>query len=533
MCVNFKKRELSYLSTKAGEVLPGDLSTNEARQCTVHGIRHHIGFARSSEVTQLAGLSGQELFARARNARLIMSNEMPAEMTAETFPYCVHYPDVASEDMYRALVQRYPGMRYQVGRACAVAGYVDLYRELDLLPDVSIAEEARENRANAGAQAIFANIMAAPMRYRVMDDYTRAVTDAPEALARLNGETSVVGSPGDRADLWGYYLESHCEFDITEDGSIGRDNPKLKESGDCTPILTAREVELLHSPLPFDLPTIRKTTLTLYAAYNGDIDRWDRLRGRRTWPLKMEHVCLARGCQFNTPMAVWLAKSPHILDSLGIRHRDRGMIKRAINARFLMDDSIHHLLDPSVVPDEELPYWIWYPDLPHPTVVEELAKVRPVMRPQCVRACIAGNWQSLYDALMGLDSQAAWVEEGVMNEAKASPNPYYVQDLQHRVQGRGYPVPRIDDDAEDWKQFLPQKDGNHRRAEEDTQNLQYHLFDSWFQLDPYEGYDDPMWSGFWERLMLSTRGINRFLTASDAEKEENRRSLEAYLREHP
>jgi hypothetical protein len=124
------------------------------------------------------------------------------------------------------------------------------------------------------------------------------------------------------------------------------------------------------------------------------------------------------------------------------------------------------------------------------------------------------------------------LEEGVMNEAKASPNSYFLQDLQRRVQERGYPVLHIDC-TEDWKEFLPQKDGNHRRAEEDTQNLQYHLFDSWFQVDPYEGYDDPMWSGFWERLMLSTRGINRFLTATAAEKEENLRSWEAYLQKYP
>ncbi len=68
-------------------------------------------------------------------------SQIPAEVTAQTSPYCVHYPDVASENTCRALVQCYPGMCYQVGRACAVAGYVDLHRELDLLPDASIAEE--------------------------------------------------------------------------------------------------------------------------------------------------------------------------------------------------------------------------------------------------------------------------------------------------------------------------------------------------------------------------------------------------------
>lgn len=41
-------------------------------------------------------------------------------------------------------------MRYQVGRACAAAGYVDLYQELSLLPDVFMAEEAHESGTEGG-----------------------------------------------------------------------------------------------------------------------------------------------------------------------------------------------------------------------------------------------------------------------------------------------------------------------------------------------------------------------------------------------
>ena len=72
-------------------------------------------------------------------------------------------------------------MRYQVGRACAVAGYVHLYRELDLLPDASIAEEARESkRGGGGSCQIFEDFMATPTRYNVMDDYNSTLQ-----LARL------------------------------------------------------------------------------------------------------------------------------------------------------------------------------------------------------------------------------------------------------------------------------------------------------------------------------------------------------------
>lgn len=48
-------------------------------------------------------------------------------------------------------------MQYQVERACAAGGYTSLYLELDLLPDVAIAEEARDNRTSG--QAIYESII--------------------------------------------------------------------------------------------------------------------------------------------------------------------------------------------------------------------------------------------------------------------------------------------------------------------------------------------------------------------------------------
>jgi hypothetical protein len=82
-------------------------------------------------------------------------------------------------------------MRYNVGRACAAAGYLDLYRELQLLPDISIAEEARDNQKSHG-DAIFAEMMAQPTRYAVMDDFTPSVNiNNPRAEACLNSDTAV------------------------------------------------------------------------------------------------------------------------------------------------------------------------------------------------------------------------------------------------------------------------------------------------------------------------------------------------------
>lgn len=73
-----------------------------------------------------------------------MSDKIPEVSNPDEFPYCIWYPETAKEETYRALASRYPQMRYLVGPACAVAGYVDLYKELDLLPEAHIAEEARE-----------------------------------------------------------------------------------------------------------------------------------------------------------------------------------------------------------------------------------------------------------------------------------------------------------------------------------------------------------------------------------------------------
>jgi hypothetical protein len=81
-------------------------------------------------------------------------------------------------------------MAYQVGRACAVAGYVDLYEKLDILPEVHIAEEARE----AGNLAIYQDIMSKSVRYAVMNDYTRTISTNSRPGACLNGDTAVYSS---------------------------------------------------------------------------------------------------------------------------------------------------------------------------------------------------------------------------------------------------------------------------------------------------------------------------------------------------
>ncbi|KAJ4294933.1 hypothetical protein N0V88_005172 [Collariella sp. IMI 366227] len=370
-----------------GEKAPSNLGNEVARWCLVRGIRDHIDLARSLEVVELATFPGQEVISRARNARLIMSDEIPSQdaMSNEAlYPYCIWHPNVAKEETYRRLFHLFPRMRYQVGRACAVAGYAQLYRELGLLPDVSIAEEARESRgkSNTGTQDIFNTIMAALMRYRVMDDYSRVIhLEKPQPLAFLRAETSVVATLAARRKYSNPFPHQDG-FNITEDWGIGERTAQLK-----SPVLTAEEASLLYTPLPLDLPTMNKTLLILHAAATGSVDRYALLR--RPWLLPLEHLCLVRGCYHSTAMATWLRTSPTLISSLNLTPKQHKMLLRAIHARCVMDGVISHLTSTTApIPDDELPYWIWHPNSP-PTS-SPLASSRPAMRHQCARAAIAG-----------------------------------------------------------------------------------------------------------------------------------------------
>ncbi|KAF2218601.1 hypothetical protein BDZ85DRAFT_170858, partial [Elsinoe ampelina] len=115
------------------QAVPDQVEEEVVKFCIIKGIRHQDGFA-----VELYNVAPH--FARAINARAIMRNRLPESMQPDQVPYCTFHPGIATEDTYRQLAFRYPEMKYQVGRACAVAGYLDLYNELGLLPEVHIAE---------------------------------------------------------------------------------------------------------------------------------------------------------------------------------------------------------------------------------------------------------------------------------------------------------------------------------------------------------------------------------------------------------
>ena len=509
-----------------GERLPLNLGNDVVRLCVVRGIRNHIAFARSPEVTELALLPGQEVLTRARNASLIMNDEVPPEdaMRNDTYPYCIWYPIVAKEETYRMLAQRYPAMRYQVGRACAVAGYAQLYREFNLLPDVSIAEEARENRGNPGAQEIFASIMAAPMRYHVMDDYKRTIhLDNPKAPAFLNANTAVsttlstrqIHHKGFTRQTW---AESETEygpadgFNITEDWGIDIETVPDLDSKLEAPELTPKELALFNSPLPFDLPTMNKTLLILCAAANGDVDRYSRLR--RQWRLPLEHLCLIRGCYHSTAMATWLAKSPDVIESLRLEDEGIKRLWRAIHARRFMDGIIYHLLDPSTVPDNELPYWIWYPRHPNKDDILEVAKARPAMRPQCLRACIAAGYPDTFDKVMDLDPSMA-PDFFTMRDAEGSVLTRYRESILRRKESLGLEHLSTGSSSLEWSEWKSKSP--YWDADMQLRDRKVKLRDTHWELHDgeYAGGEDEFPYGFYEGYDLSLDRINLCLSMSE------------------
>ncbi|KFY34087.1 hypothetical protein V494_07071 [Pseudogymnoascus sp. VKM F-4513 (FW-928)] len=418
-----------------GEKLPQALASPTTRLCITHGIRYHHGFA-----TELYS-QGKEYpeFTRALNARSIMSGIIPEMNEPHEFPYCIWHPDIANEATYRELAQKYPQMRYHVGRACAAGGYTELFSELDLLPEISIAEEARDNQDSG--RAIFDAIMASPVKYAVMDDYERAVElNNPRAGACLNGDTAVRSS----LDEKGWHVSyAHSDdmirmgsyqpwrrmfyFDIAEDGHVDNDQSEDENAPD------PEVVQYLYTPLPADLPHVNKDILIIHAAYEGNVDRYSRLRRPRM--LNGEFQCVLRGIFHNTMFAKWWSLQPEAKARLQTR------LRRAINARFIMNNDLSRITKDTL--DDDLPYNIYYPSWPTSTTLEELLRLKPCMAPQIARVCIVTDRQSLYDDIK------VYPDRFLLYEARYSSNPHYLADILRRAQELNVNL----DDESDWPEW--------------------------------------------------------------------------------
>lgn len=447
------EEEEACLAAIQGRALPHHEQLREPLllKAVIHGIRYHEGFARSPAV--LAACADNAALARARHARLIMSNEVPTDMVGDrpdggVKPYCIWHPQVATEATYRELARRYPDMRYQVGRACAVAGYARLYRELDLLPDVSIAEEAR-NCGGAESEEIFEDIVGRQTRFAVMNDYTREVNFVePRAGACLNGDTAVRSSLDIRLDVRNYFRRAG-HFDICEDGGIDDDtHARASQHGHNRP-LAEEHVPLLYSPLPADLPAVaNKDVLIQMAAYEGNVDRYSRLR--RPFFIQDEVACIIRGIYHNTTFAKWwsleLKKSSSSSSPGGGRHHDHshiaelGSINAAVTARFIMNNDLSRA---TVLPSYT-PYLIWYPLWPRPETLTALTQLRPDMALQIAHACIVADYRTLYNSLFDRGAvKPNWI---LWREAQnhGGHGPYYVTDLERRAREMGFDVASVE-----------------------------------------------------------------------------------------
>ncbi|KAI0538567.1 hypothetical protein GGR58DRAFT_292531 [Xylaria digitata] len=415
-----------------GERVPENLDNDSVRASLIRGIRLHYDFAISDEVTKVA--STVSSLARARNARMIMSNVVPQDMTEDQQPYCIWYPDFATEDTYRTLAQRYPRMRYGVGRACAAAGYDALYLELELLPDVSIAEEARES-GTEGGRRIYESIMSRPCRYAVMDDFTlRIETDNPRFPAFLNGDTEV---------RW--RLEPRCfaprrtpyrQIPCIEEDLHANDEQVYSSRANH---LNEDEARLLYEPLPQDLPTVRKTLLIRMAAFEGNIDRYSRLSVPVQQMDKKELLCVIRGIYHHTMYARWWANeithnTPRAQaaansDNNYIPHLNQ--IKMAISARRIMMNDPREFYDAGWPSDAPQPYFIWWPLRPDGMMLTMLAEKVPSMKEQAAIAAIFWDYEVEYKAINPTPNGHLWYA------AEKSRNPFYCQDLRKRAAEQG------------------------------------------------------------------------------------------------
>ncbi|KAK1489397.1 hypothetical protein CCUS01_03444 [Colletotrichum cuscutae] len=438
-----------HLDALRGTRLPSNFDREWTSACVIHGIRHNDTFAMSEPVRKLCLVSDDRSFARARNARLIMSNIIPDMTSDDEKPYCIWYPDIASEDTYRKLSTHYPDLRYLVGRACAVAGYDDLYSELGLLPEVSIAEEARDNISKQGSKVIFDNIMRQPVCYAILSDYTRSSNSKnPLSPAFMNGDTAVRSSLDVRLGLkvfkdWGKHY-----FNITEDFNIDEFSSETTNVEELAP----EHIALFYTPILSHLPTTNKDALILMAAYEGNIERYVRLR--RPKMLHDEQAAVIRGIYHNTTFAKWWS-----LQKIG--YGDYA-IKTAILARFIMVNDLSHIA-PYTSTEAAMPHLIWWPLLPAEVTLRELVRRRPDMHLQVAMACIAGDYRDLWDELAPkpcseLLNQATQKEERSPRFPQSprypdSPNRnYYVEYLEKRagdLDMEPIDLPRICSECED------------------------------------------------------------------------------------
>lgn len=497
-------------SALRGHRLPSNelLLEPHARHCVISGIRRHLRFAKLKSTIKMCNDNAANFpeFTRARNARLIMSGTVPKMASQEFYPYCIWYPNVASEGTYAELARRYPAMRYQVGRACAVAGYTSLYESLQLLPDVSIAEEARDNAATG--RSIFDLIMASPVKYAVMDDYERCIHVNSPRPAGLNNDTAVRSSLDVTTAADGAMLRpsGYEHWNVTEDGGLQDWNEVIRVE---EPPLNPEHAHLLYSPLPQDLPAVNKDVLILMAAWEGNIDRYARLQ--RPHMIRGEDFCVVRGIHHSTAFARWWSHceltgrltgndaTETRLESMGARRN----IARAINARYVMSNDIARI---RTAPEQHLPYMIWYPHRPRRQTLREIVRLRPEMKRAVAHACIVCDYRELWISLRPEPNPVLYREA-----RRGSIQRFYQEDLEARAAELGIDLERELTEAESVEARAVVED------KEPTSTFLHGLASAQL-MDMDDGQDLAGETGFYGDAHLTTFGsgkIDVFICATD------------------
>ncbi|OHW99359.1 hypothetical protein CSPAE12_01945 [Colletotrichum incanum] len=468
-----------------GHRLPTDLG-HWVSACVIHGIRHNEAFAMSEHVQRLCSESHNRAFARARNARLITSNAIPEMTTDDDKPYCIWYPDVASEETYRQLAKRYPDMRYVVGRACAVAGYAGLYDELGLLPEISIAEEARDNSSKEGSTAIFDTIMRQPVCYAILNDYARSShPDSPSSPAFINGDTAVRSSLNVRHGLDTYQEWGKHYFNIAEDYNIDETSSEKTNNEELAP----EHLVLFYTPLLSHLPTTNKDALILMAAYEGNIERYVRLR--RPSMLHDEHAAVIRGIYHNTTFA------------------SGGLFRKSIQATVLSGPlPWRALLCPGKY---EVPAMIWWPLIPAEETLKELVRRRPDMKLQVAMACIAGDYRALWEDLAPQPCSELW-DQARQTQTRSWPNSpnrnYYVDYLEQHAKELGCDIVDMRTNSECEDAAVRNKEPTTTWLDSGIHAHDYALMDSNPDGDVYSAGAQAN-AASWELLICSSEEMRR------------------------
>ena len=239
---------------------------------------------------------------------------------------------------------------------------------------MSIAEEARESETDGG-KLIYDEIMSFKYRYAIVDDCKRTIKLMDyECPAYLNGNTEVRWRLTARQGITRRFNDDLLPC-IEEDMHLDLEDQQVDERHGT---LTDDEAKLLYSPLPGDLPTVKKTLLTQMAAHDGNIERYAQLANSGRTLTQLDQDCVILGVLHHTMYARWWAdqikndtiyarSSPYVWD-----------IQRAIMARRIMLNDASTFEDgwPPGVP---MPYIIWWPLQPQSDMLSLLAMKVPKM----------------------------------------------------------------------------------------------------------------------------------------------------------